>query len=193
MNQSGKNIKLILCFLITVVFAASCQPVNLEKGEPLRENSRSFIDRELYQKSDYDGKRIQLIGYFDARWSQRGREVSLVLLQERGNFDSMILIIKLNEGFGKNEISLGKTGKSETVGVNQVRGSQMKREEFIVEDVRIYDNEGQPHEISARFGVSGTVEYMKDFWGKPKAFQDGFGNPHYPWELKDIRIDVEGK
>ena len=159
----------------------------------MKESSYSFITQELNRKSDFEGKRIQLIGYFDNHWTQRGREVSLILQQERGNYDSMIYAIKLNEGQRNNEISLGKTGESETVGSNQVRGSRMRREEFVAENMRIYDNEGQPHEITNKFGVSATIEYMKDFWGKPKAFTDGFGNPHYAFELKDVRIDVEGK
>jgi len=90
MNSSWKNIKWILLILVAVVFAVACQPVNLDKGEPLKESSYSFITQELNRKSDFEGKRIQLIGYFDNHWTQRGKEVSLILQQERGNYDSMI-------------------------------------------------------------------------------------------------------
>ena len=176
--------------MIAIFCGANCQPINFEKGELHNAGGRYFKIEELDRKTIHDGKRIQLVGYFSDRWSQRGQEVTLILEDERNNYDSMIFGIKLNEGQRKNEIFLGKTGASEAVGSNQVRGSQMQRDEFIVENMRVYDNDGNPHSINQKFAVSGTVEYHRNSSGSYSTYQDTVRIATYSWLFKDIRIDV---
>ncbi len=84
--------------------------------------------------------------------------------EERNKYDLHIYIIKLNEGSRSNQISLGKTGKSQIVGANQVRGSDLRREEFIAENMHIYDNDGNPHGIAENSLFrerSNTIEILR--------------------------------
>lgn len=177
----------LICF-----FIGGCRQVEFEKGEFVGKGDLEFKINELDRKTIFDGRRIQLVGYISPMWRQQGSEIALFLSDIPNSEDSkkQLTFIKVLEGAFPNRVVLGKTGKTEKVGSNMVKGSQMERVEFDSANMLKYDNAGLPHKISEKIAVSGTIKYARKVsTNEIPQYESSPGILSYPWSFNDIRID----
>lgn len=174
---------LILVSAISLL-AASCGGSG--EGELLQSTSAAYVKNAIQYSTDYDGKRIAVEGYvtFSTADLEKGfAEVELSDKPIKGG--ETLLNFQIKEGKGKNNIDFGETSNSRS------QGYKTTVSDVNLDNVRIYDSEGNAHPLTQKIRLSGNIKYIKGMDGKYTSM-DAFekGKTQYNFEFRNVRVDV---